>query len=88
MKRSVLKQLIKEIILKEKKDYGLYVTPSTKNDSIKLAKWIDNSDYYAEYSSDGYWFFPEKKDTYDALEKELNNLLNKKGISVSFEGVF
>lgn len=74
-------------IINEKKEYGLYVYPTTQADFKKLEKWLNDSDYYAEVDSNrGYVFFPEEKENYDSLETELDKEFNKSKISARFEG--
>ena len=82
-----LTEFINENIISEKKEYGLYVYPTTQADFKKLEKWLKDSDYYAEADSNrGYVFFPEEKENYDSLETELDKEFNKAKISARFEG--
>jgi hypothetical protein len=82
-----LNEFINESIISEKKEYGLYVYPTTQADFKKLEKWLNDSDYYAEVDSNrGYVFFPEEKENYDSLETELDKEFNKAKISARFEG--
>lgn len=82
-----LNEFINENIISEKKEYGLYVYPTTQADFKKLEKWLKDSDYYAEVDSNrGYVFFPEEKENHDSLETELDKEFNKAKISARFEG--
>lgn len=88
--KSQLKEIIREELfkLKERKETGLYVTPKTERDRQQIEKWLETSDYHAEWNQrDGYWLFPEEKDMYDELEMELDKAFGKKGINARFEGI-
>ena len=68
---------------------GLYVTGRTREDNQKIDEMIDKEGLYAEFNvREGYWFFPEEKDMYDALEKQLENYFAEYGINARFEGIF
>ncbi len=68
---------------------GLMVIGRTTLDNNKIQKWLDKSDYHAEFNArEGYWLFPEEEDTYDALEAELEKEFSKAGINARFEGIF
>lgn len=85
-----LKQIIREEIqsLTEKRnEHGLMVYPSTRQDQVKIQKWLDSSDYYAEWNRGGYFLFPEKKSAYNSLEDELGKQFGKRRINARFEGV-
>ena len=91
MKKSELKQLILEVkqeLLTESKDTGLYVIASSPQDNKRIQKWIDKSPYYAEYDArENYWLFDEDENSYDNLEKELDKEFNKNNISARFEAI-
>jgi len=90
MKKSELKAIIKEEIqkLNEERDTGLYVIASSPQDNKKIQRWMDKSDYSAEYDArENYWVFYEDESTYDALETELTKEFNKHNISARFEGM-
>ena len=80
--RRVIKEEMKRVRLNESST--LIVKPSTQADLIKLKKWFDNSDYYAEYNNEWKTFSLEDDDL-DALEMSLDKELNRAGISVSYE---
>ena len=45
----------------------------TMNDSL-FGRELDKSDFYGEYNSEyGFFFFPESEESYDDLERELND---------------
>ena len=68
---------------------GLYVTGRTREDNTKIGEMIDAEGLYAEFNvREGYWFFPEKRDMYDDLEKLLENHFAEYGINARFEGIF
>jgi hypothetical protein len=82
-----LQEMVRRVIREHKKrlnESTLIVKPSTPQDLIKLKKWFDNSDYYAEFNSE-FRTFSLEEDNLDALEMELDKQLNKAGISVSYE---
>lgn len=87
MKKKSLQEIVRRVIREHKKrlnESTLIVKPSTPQDLIKLKKWFDNSDYYAEFNSE-FRTFSLEEDNLDALEMELDKQLNKAGISVSYE---
>jgi hypothetical protein len=68
---------------------GLYVTGRTREDNTKIGEMIEAEGLYAEWNPrEGYWFFEEQKDMYDALEKQLENYFAEYGINARFEGIF
>ena len=72
----------------EKLEDGLMVYPSTKEDGEKLKEWIEESEYYAEWNSEGnFWLFKEDEENYDNLEFDLNKEFVENNIDVRFEGV-
>jgi hypothetical protein len=88
--KNELKEIIREEIKKMNEDRpenGLMVYPSTRQDKAKIEKWLDSSDYYAEWDNKGYFWFPEKKVLYNQLENELGKIFNKLKINVRFDGV-
>jgi hypothetical protein len=87
IKNKSLQEIVRRVIREHKKrlnESTLIVKPSTPQDLIKLKKWFDNSDYYAEFNSE-FRTFSLEEDNLDALEMELDKQLNKAGISVSYE---
>lgn len=87
--KSQLKEIIREELSKmnEANDTGLYVTPTSNQDKQKIEKFLDTSDYYGEWNREGHFFFPEKPEDYDNLEKELDKEFQKRKISARFEGI-
>jgi hypothetical protein len=87
--KTQLKEIIREEIknVSEAKETGLMVYPSTRQDQVKLEKWLDSSDYYAEWNRGGYFLFPEKRSAYNSLEDELGKEFGKRRINARFEGV-
>jgi hypothetical protein len=87
--KSQLKEIIREEIknVSEANEAGLMVYPSTRQDQAKIQKWLDSSDYYAEWDREGYFLFPEKRSAYNSLEDELGKEFGKLRINVRFEGV-
>ena len=72
-----------------KSESGLMVFGRTPMDNTEIGKWLDKSDYHAEWNArEGYWLFPEDEDGYDELESELDKAFNKAGINARFEGIF
>ena len=74
----------------KKKELGLYVTGRTSSDNNKIGKWLDDSEFHAEWNArDGYWLFPaDDESEYDELEKELDKAFAKNNIDARFEGIF
>lgn len=71
---------------KKKGRSGLIVTGLTPDDSEKLKKFAEESDYYAEHNIiENYFFFPEEESLLDNLEGYLNNEFNNLGINAKFE---
>lgn len=66
---------------------GLIVRPKDRNHLERLRQALDNSDLYGEQQDD-YFFFPEEEETYDALETEIQNLLDENDIQAEIEGVW
>jgi hypothetical protein len=72
-----------------KKESGLMVFGRTTADNNKIQSWLKTSEFTAEwYAREGYWLFPEDKDSYDELEIALDKAFNKAGIDARFEGIF
>lgn len=68
---------------------GLNVYPRTDEDNRKLSEWLPNSKYHAEWNRvEGFWFFPEKEESQDDLEMELEKEFLKLDINVQYEGVW
>ena len=74
----------------KKQELGLYVTGRTSSDNNKIGKWLEDSDFHAEWNArDGYWLFPaDDESEYDELEKELDKEFAKHHINARFEGIF
>ena len=65
---------------------GLIVTALSKEDSEKLKRFVETSDYYADHNIvENYFFFPEEADTIDTLETELSVKFNEACINAKFE---
>ncbi len=70
-------------------DTGLIVKGKTPVDNTRIGEFIANSDFYATWdASEGYWMFPEDPDSYDELEKELEEAFGTQNIDARFEGIF
>ena len=67
---------------------GLMVFPRTREDNLRLTRWLDDADYYAEWNAEGYWLFPEAPEGYDELERELEQEFSMHDINARFEGIF
>ena len=77
-----------DFILESRGESGLMVFGRTQIDNNLIQNWLEESNYYAEWHSrEGFWFFPESEDSYDALEAELQDEFLQYGISARFEGV-
>lgn len=75
-------------ILESRGESGLMVFGNTQIDNNLIQNWLEESDYHAEWHSrEGFWFFPENEDGYDALEAELEDEFLQYGIRARFEGV-
>jgi hypothetical protein len=67
---------------------GLYVTPTTPTDERRIKQILSgDSDFYAEWDNEGYFFFPESPSAYDALELDLQDLFNACHIQARFESI-
>lgn len=68
---------------------GLIVVGRTPLDNNAIGDAVEEEGLYGEWNpGEGYWFFPEEEEMYDALENQLSDLFNRKGINARFEGVF
>jgi hypothetical protein len=68
---------------------GLIVVGRTPLDNNAIGDAIEEEGLYGEWNPrEGYWFFPEEEEMYDALENQLSDLFNRKGINARFEGAF
>jgi hypothetical protein len=68
---------------------GLMVRGRTTQDNMKIGEMVRGGGLHAEWNADqGYWFFPEDGDMYDALEQRLQDGFDKNDIDASIEGVF
>lgn len=73
----------------EKDRSGLYVIGRTPEDNTKIAKMADEMMLHGEWNArEGYWFFEEQEELYDALEKIIQNGLDEYDINARIEGVF
>jgi len=76
-------------LYEESGESGLMVFGRSTIDNNKIQKWLDTSNYTAEWNArEGYWLFPEDEDSYDELEMELDKAFTRAGINARFEGVF
>jgi hypothetical protein len=63
---------------------GLIIYPRTSADRYVINKFLNDSDYYAEYDSESNcWLLPEAKDSIDYLEDELTEIFN--GMNVNYK---
>jgi|LauGreDrversion4_2_1035121.scaffolds.fasta_scaffold01037_13 hypothetical protein len=75
--------------INESKESGLIVVGRTPVDNNKIGEMIEDQGLHAEWNSiEGYWFFPEEIDLYDALEAELEKQFANYEINARFEGIF
>jgi hypothetical protein len=50
---------------------------------------LDETDYYGVWNGrEGYWFFKEEEENFDALEIELEKEFAQRGINARFEAQF
>ena len=71
------------------KNTGLIVTGKTQIDNNLIQDVIADSDFYGEFDvREGYWFFPEETENYDALEIALTEIFESANINARFEGVW
>jgi hypothetical protein len=81
-------KLVDEIldILKEQRIKNLVFIAKTQKDFDKFSKVLEKSDFYAEEDERNLLFeFPEEEETLNALEKELQKLVDKNNIDGHFE---
>ena len=77
--------------VQESNDYGpgLLVNPRTRSDIQKIDNLIDDLDLQAEWDhKEGFFWFPEEEDSYDALEAIIQKELDKRNINAHIEGVW
>lgn len=75
-------------IFSEATDSGLLVKGRSPLDNKKIGSVVKRSGFYAEWDSrNEHWFFPELRQYYDSLEKEITKEFDKKNISYYIEGV-
>ena len=68
---------------------GLQLYPSTPADTNIISGIIEESALYAEYDARyGFFFFPEKEEDYDELEKDIDALLAGAEVNYRIEGIF
>lgn len=71
-----------------KMETGLYVIGRSQIDNAKIGEMVEELGYHAEWDArNGYWFFPELPENYDALESDLQDELYSREIDARFEGV-
>ncbi len=90
-KIKLLERYVRKVLMEQKQESGLIVTPKTSTDAKKLQRLIDSPDfdYYAEYNSrEGFFMFPESESQYDSLEVNLQDIFNDNDIDARFEGIF
>jgi hypothetical protein len=95
MKKSELKQIIKEEIKKAlnesygDEETGLMVSFRSPADATAFKDAVSNTDYYYEWNArEGYFFFPEKEEMYDDLEMEIQQIMDDIDVNGSIEGIF
>jgi hypothetical protein len=68
---------------------GLVVVGRTTLDNNAIQDMLDETDYYGVWNGrEGYWFFKEEEENFDALEIELEKEFAQRGISARFEAQF
>jgi hypothetical protein len=65
---------------------GLVVVGRTTLDNNAIQDMLDETDYYGVWNGrEGYWFFKEEEENFDALEIELEKEFAQRGINARFE---
>jgi len=68
---------------------GLIVTSNSFEDYRRIGEILNSSELYAEEDKvEEYWFLSEEEETYDALERRVDELLGNEGLSYRIEGAF
>jgi hypothetical protein len=68
---------------------GLYVTGRTIEDNTRIGKMAEETGLHGEWNArEGYWFFQEDEEMYDALEKVIQDGLDEYQINARIEGIF
>jgi hypothetical protein len=68
---------------------GLYVTGRTTEDNTRIGKMAEEMGLHGEWNArEGYWFFQEDEEMYDALEKIIQDGLDEYDINARIEGIF
>lgn len=68
---------------------GLYVIGRTQQDNYRIGQMSDEMALNGEWNArEGYWFFEEQEELYDALEKIIQRGLDEYNIDARIEGVF
>lgn len=68
---------------------GLLLVPRSQSDANEISKMLEETLLYAEWDvRNGHFYFPEKEDTYDELEKEIVEALNPLDLRYRIEGIF
>lgn len=68
---------------------GLVVVGRTTLDNNAIQDMLDETDYYGVWNGrEGYWFFKEEEENFDALEIELEKEFAQRGINARFEAQF
>lgn len=67
---------------------GLYVIGRTQQDNYKIGQMIKDMELHGEWNArEGYWFFEEQEEMYDALERIIQNGLDEYNIDARIEGI-
>lgn len=68
---------------------GLVVVGRTTLDNNAIQDMLDDTDYYGVWNGrEGYWFFKEQEESFDALEMDLEKEFAQRGINARFEAQF
>lgn len=68
---------------------GLVVVGRTALDNNAIQDMLDDTNYYGVWNGrEGYWFFKEQEENFDALEMDLEKEFAQRGINARFEAQF
>jgi hypothetical protein len=68
---------------------GLIVTGRTQIDNNLIGEIVETSEFSGEFNTrEGYWFFEESRENYDALETALSEIFDFAEINARIEGVW
>jgi hypothetical protein len=68
---------------------GLTFVPRSTADATKFRNALDDSEFHYEWDAkERYFYFQEDEDNYDALELELQKIVDANDINGRFEGIF